>query len=122
MEACPDWLGSSILPVQEGLVRSDPAASPDTGDALGPHEAEDVFSLYRVVERDDSHAVTTAVILGSLPGEPTVALPPGEEISLTLEVVVATTGGGDGLNTQLVKLDGLVRTLAGGDGEGDDVT
>jgi len=45
MEACPDGLGSSILPVQEGFVRSNPASGPDAGDALGPDETEDVFSL-----------------------------------------------------------------------------
>ena len=122
MDACPDWLGSSILPVQEGLVRSHPAAGPDAGDALGPDEAEDVFSLQGVVERDDSHPVTTAVLLGRLPGEPSVSLPPGQEISLALKVVVASAGGGDGLNPELVKLDGLARTLARGDGEGDDVS
>ena len=122
MDSGIDGLGGSVLPIQERLVRRDPTPGPHTGDTLRADEAEDVFSLYRVVERDDSHAVTTAVILGSLPGEPTVALPPGEEISLTLKVVVAPAGGGDGLNTELVKLDGLARTLAGGDGEGDDVT
>ena len=123
MDPCPDWLGASILPVQERFVRSDPAAGPDTGDALGPDQTEDVLPLEWIVQRHDSHAVAATVIPGSLPGEPPIlVLPPGQEISPTFKVVVAAPGGGDGLNTELVKLDGLARTLAGGDGEGDDVT
>ena len=123
MDPCPDWLGSSIPPVQESFVRSDPAAGPDTGNALGPDETEDVLSLEWILQGDDSHAVFITVIPGGLPAElPPAVLPPGEEISPTLKVVVAPPGGGDGLNTELVKLDGLARTLAGGDGEGDDVS
>lgn len=123
MDPCPDRLGSSIPPLQESLVRGEPATGPDTGNALGPHETEDVLSLDWILQRDDLHAVFITVIPGGLPGElPPPVLPPGEEISPTLKVVVAPPGGGDGLNTELVKLDGLASTLAGGDGEGDGVS
>ena len=95
------------------------AAEPDPRNSLCSDEAEHFRSLQGILEGDNSHAVTTAVVPGLIPGEPLVSLPPGEEKSLTLKVVVPTPGGGDGLNIQLAKLE---VTLVGGNGEGDGIS
>ena len=100
MEPTVDSLTGTVDPGQEFFVRSKTTSSPEEVDILRPKETEEMLSLDGRVQGDDPHAVLPAVVPSLGPGEPEVALPPGQQVSLTVEVVVPTAGTGDRLDPQ----------------------
>ena len=70
--------------------------------SLSEHELKEMFSLTRIVERDDIHVILPAVVSGLEPRE-LVSLSPCQEESLPIKVMIATPRGSYGFQTELAK-------------------
>jgi len=89
--------------VYELVVKGHLTTSPEVSDSLTRYQPEEVIPLGRVLERDNTHAILPAVVPGLEPAEMSVPLPPSQQVSPPLKVVITTPRGGDGLNSELAK-------------------